>query len=399
MIQSTNGSAQPQTQADWTDVDHTGPGTLAGRYLRMFWQPIYRSQDLDHGRAKPLRIMSEDFTLYRGEASPVPLPDGEATLPPPLPHLLAFRCAHRGTQLSAGWVEGDDLRCFYHGWKYDATGQCIEQPAEPEPFCQRIKIRVYPVEEYLGLIFVYLGDGEPPPFPRYPLFEEDGVRTATTYRRDCNYYNSIENGVDPVHVAFVHRVSAFTDNGLIDLPHVFGEETDYGVATHAQRPGGAVRTTHHMMPNILHIKGSPDDSETGWTDQIAWRIPIDDEHHVSYGIVLQHVEGEAAERLRQRPGRGADVSATVNEIAGDIMTGKIHVDEIGKPPYIVGVQDTIAQVGQGTLADRLHEHLGRSDVVISLIRRVWARELQALAEDRPLKRWALPERVEATIGV
>ena len=109
---------------DWTDFDHTGPGTLAGRYLRLFWQPVFIGTDLPAGRAKPIRIMSEDFTLYRGES-------GQA-------HCVAFRCAHRGTQLSTGWVEGDEIRCFYHGWKYDGTGQCTEQPAEPEPFCRRI---------------------------------------------------------------------------------------------------------------------------------------------------------------------------------------------------------------------------------------------------------------------
>ena len=70
----------------WNDFVHTGPGTLAGRYLRTFWQPIYRAEDLPSGRTMPIRIMSDDLTLYRGES-------GE-------PHLVAFRCAHRSTQLS-----------------------------------------------------------------------------------------------------------------------------------------------------------------------------------------------------------------------------------------------------------------------------------------------------------
>src|SRR6478672_7692047 len=68
------------------DFVHTGPGTLAGRYLRMFWQPVYRAQDLAAGRAVPIQIMSEHLTLYRGESG--------------APHLVDFRCAHRGTQLS-----------------------------------------------------------------------------------------------------------------------------------------------------------------------------------------------------------------------------------------------------------------------------------------------------------
>src|SRR4029077_8389338 len=159
-----NGTAHEQ--APWLDFVHTGPATLAGRWLRTFWQPVYRSQDLAPGRSIPIRIMNEDLTLYRGEG-------GE-------PHLLAFRCAHRGTQLSTGWVEGDDLRCFYHGWKYDGNGQCIEQPAEPEPFCNRIKIRAYPTQEYLGLIFAYLGEGQAPPMRRFPDFEREGVLEAGT---------------------------------------------------------------------------------------------------------------------------------------------------------------------------------------------------------------------------
>src|SRR6266545_5276290 len=133
--------AQPQIDsngrdsADWADFVHTGPGTLAGQYLRRFWQPVFRSQDLKPGKAMPIRIMSEDLTLYRGQT-------GTA-------RTLAFRCAHRGTQLSTGWVEGENLRCRYHGWVYEGSGQCVEQPAEPEPFCQKIRIRGYPVEEYL----------------------------------------------------------------------------------------------------------------------------------------------------------------------------------------------------------------------------------------------------------
>ena len=119
-----------------SDFARTGPGALAGRFMRSFWQPVSRARDLAPGRTKPLRVMSEDFTLYSGES-------GAA-------HLVAFRCAHRGTQLSTGWVEGDELRCFYHGWKYGPDGQCTEQPAEPEPFCQRILIKSYAVQEYSG---------------------------------------------------------------------------------------------------------------------------------------------------------------------------------------------------------------------------------------------------------
>ena len=173
------------------DFVRTAPGTLAGRYLRMFWQPIYVTQDLAQGRTVPIRIMSEDFTLYRGESG--------------VAHLVVARCPHRGTQLSTGWVEGDCIRCRYHGWKFDGTGQCIEQPGEEEAFAAKVRVRSYPVEEYIGLIFAYLGEGEPPPLRRYPDFEGDGVLEAfTTGIWPCNYFNVLDNACDLGHVTYTH---------------------------------------------------------------------------------------------------------------------------------------------------------------------------------------------------
>ena len=124
---------------DATDFVHTGPATLAGRYMRKFWQPVYLSERLKEGQAAPIRIMSEEFTLYRGASG--------------APYVVGFRCAHRGTQLSIGWVEGECIRCFYHGWKYDGTGQCVEQPAEDESFASKVRIRSYPTQDYLGTCF------------------------------------------------------------------------------------------------------------------------------------------------------------------------------------------------------------------------------------------------------
>src|SRR5947207_358425 len=154
------------------ELARVGPGTLAGRFLRGFWQPVYLADDVRPGRAVPLRILGEDFTLYRGEGGP---------------HVVAFRCAHRGTQLSTGWVEGDCIRCFYHGWKYDANGQCVEQPAEDPSFPPKVKVPSYPTEEYLGLVFAYLGEGEPPGLPRYPDLEAPGVLASSYYVRHSNY--------------------------------------------------------------------------------------------------------------------------------------------------------------------------------------------------------------------
>src|SRR5450631_3790564 len=124
------------------DFISTAPGTPAGIYLRKFWNPIYHAVDLKIGRPVPLRVMSENFTLYRGETG--------------LAFLVEARCPHRGTQLSIGRVEGNAVRCFYHGWKFESDGRCSEQPAEESRFCDKVSIRTWPVREHLGLVFAFL---------------------------------------------------------------------------------------------------------------------------------------------------------------------------------------------------------------------------------------------------
>ena len=380
-------------KADYTDFHHTGPGTLAGRYMRRFWQPVYVAADLPPGHARPIRVMSEDCTLYRGEGGTV--------------HLLDFRCAHRGTQLSTGWVEGDCIRCFYHGWKYDGAGQCVEQPAEEASFARKVQIRSYPTEEYLGLVFAYLGEAEgddtealrPPPLPRYRELEQEGVLDVSTYTRLCNYFNNLENGPDPVHLAFVHRASGFTDNGLVGVPRVEAEESDWGLTVRATRPGGGVRVTQFGLPNLGHIKSSPDYPGGPWQDALSWRVPVDDDHHRSFNANLTHVTGEAAAQYRERRrARPTGTGPSVAELAAAVLRGDLRIDDLKDHPGIVGVQDTVAQVGQGVIADHEHERLGRSDAGVILLRKLWARELQALAEGRPLKQWTW-EGAGATSGV
>ena len=123
----------------YSDFAHIGPGTLAGRFLRHFWQPVYIGSELKPGEPKRIQMLGEYFTLYRGETG--------------VAHVLEDRCPHRQTSLALGWVEGDCIRCFYHGWKFDGDGQCVEQPAEKANFANKVKARTYPTQEYLGLIF------------------------------------------------------------------------------------------------------------------------------------------------------------------------------------------------------------------------------------------------------
>jgi 5,5'-dehydrodivanillate O-demethylase len=368
------------------DFDRVGPGTLAGRYLRRFWHPVYRGGDLPGGHAVPVRVMDEDYTLYRGE-------DGA-------PHLIAPRCAHRGTRLSTGWVEGDCIRCFYHGWKYDGTGQCVEMPAEDPTFPAKVKIRGYPTEEYLGLVFAYLGEGAAPPLPRYPELEDHGLLAVHRYTWPCSFFNSYENVCDPLHITFVHRTSIFTEHSLRGLVQTSGDETDYGMVIHATRPNGRTRTTHLLMPTAQYFKQAPyEPEETEWSEFVSWRTPVDDGEFTHFSANLLHVPSDAAGRIRERRAEQARHSVEPKALGAAVISGQRRVQDLAEATNLVQVQDYVAQVGQGALPDRQRDRLGRSDVLVIALRRIWERELRALAEGRPLKRWQRAGRLVATSGV
>jgi len=334
--------SRKRARADWQDFVHTGPGKLAGSYLRTFWQPVGRAQDLEAGRARPIRIMGEDFTLYRGQTG--------------TPHVLAFRCAHRGTQLTAGWVEGDDLRCYYHGWKYDSGGHCLEQPGEPEPFCQKIRIRACPTQEYIGLIFAYFGEGNPPPMPRYGEIENGQGLLENWYEEwPVNYFNRLENAPDTVHVPFVH----YQLGGRENLPRrLEARETEYGLELSSPGPGRQRLRFH--MPNMNYFYSPPKERslETGARPAFMWRVPVDDENHLVFGAQRVQVFGEAVETYveRRHAAERLQEEAPMVEVAQAVLAGKVTTDHIVKTRWwdINSVQDMVTLLGQGSVADREH---------------------------------------------
>ncbi|MBM2809689.1 MAG: hypothetical protein HW416_448 [Chloroflexi bacterium] len=379
-------------EADYMDLEHTGPGTLAGRYLRTFWQPVFRSKDLGPGRTSPIQILNEKLTLFRGEG-------GEA-------HLIAFRCAHRGSQLSVGWVEGDALHCRYHGWAYDGSGRCVEQPGEDEAFKDRVRIQSYPCEEYLGLIFAYLGEGSPPSLRRFEDFERPGVLEAGVPEIwPCNYFNRIDN--DPAHVPFTHRESTLRTSGRLPggARNLTAEETEFGVMSTVSSPGRPGFYVHFHMPNInqtrsvVRVEGSIEDARNLYVDRLFWRLPIDDDNCISYVVDLVPLTGEAGEAYRERRRQSEEAAGpSPNELAAAILRGDLRVEDVDPSISmykLFWIEDYMTQVGQGSMAGRPPEHLARADATVSLKRRVWQRELKALSEGRPLKQWTDPPGLAA----
>jgi 5,5'-dehydrodivanillate O-demethylase len=380
---------------DYEDFDHTGPDTLMGRWLRLFWHPVLRSEDVPVGWPKPVRLMNEDFTVYRGVSGQI--------------YVTEPKCPHRRTQLSIGWVEGETISCRFHGWKFDgATGQCVGQPAEPKPFCQNVKLRTYPVKEYCGLIFIYVGEGDAPPFPRYESLEApDAVLQVYVNYHDYNYFANREN--DPLHAPFTHRtISGGAFDGLGAVGVVKSEETPWGYSGHVEMADGTRMTLQYGMPLINNIPGGAAvgaDAEMGvWTEHVSWKLPVDDTHGMQLLIFAAHVPPENRERYIQRQAEkqakqaaaaAARKRPSIRETAEAVLAGKIRIDDIGPddvdPPGLglVMVQDWITQAGQGIIQeDRRKEKLGASDATVVMNRRLLRRELLALKEGRPLKQWS-----------
>ena len=364
---------------DFSEVVHTGPGTLAGRYLRMFWQPVCCSYELSVGQALPIRIMGEDFTLYRGDSG--------------IPYVIAPRCAHRGTQLSAGWVEGECIRCFYHGWKYDGTGQCVEQPAEDHAFAEKVRLAGYSVKEYIGLIFAYVGEGDPPPFPRYPILESTDISLDVAgLRRICNYFNNIDNSLDNAHVRFVHRRhrDAAQDRVVLGDPIISVEESEWGIKRYVKYPDGKDLTFFFGMPNINFINGQVVDPVIKRADVLVFKVPVDDENHIHFEVrAIALTDERGREWIEERRKLRAKAERDRPELVRAILAGKLRLSDVD-PNRIdfVMLEDEVAQTGQGTIATRSNEHLGRSDRGVFLLRKIWERELRNLAEGRPIKQWS-----------
>jgi 5,5'-dehydrodivanillate O-demethylase oxygenase subunit len=374
MTTSIDSNRELDRIVEQLDFVHTGPGTLAGRYLRRYWQPIYLSDKLAKATIVPIRILGEDLALYRGES-------GKA-------HVVANECRHRLTRLSTGWVEGDTIRCRYHGWRYDESGQCVEQPAEPKPFCASVqKLASYPTHEAHGFIFAYLGEGEAPAFRPLPGLE-DGAREDWTVCPSvemipCNYFQSAENIMDDVHVNFSHRGHLVNTTSRPYVPtKVTARETPFGL-THFLDRGERTDRLHFIMPNrcfLAHPLRSARDNKPFWFKALFWYVPIDDESHLHFLIMVYHT------KRRERP-----EGTPVHEEIQAILAGRKSWEAVANHPNIIRIQDGVAICGQGKIEDRTRERLGTSDAAVILLRRLWKRELGLLAAGRPVTQFGAPD--------
>ena len=302
------GDAEEGTERS---ADETGPGTPMGRMFRSYWIPALLADELPENDCPPVRVklLSERLLAFRDT-------DGRYGL-------MDEFCAHRGVSLWFGRNEECGLRCPYHGWKYDVTGQCIEVPSEPEAsgFAQKIKLQSYPLVERGGVLWTYMGPPE-----RAAAAAGVGIHHRAAARRrsrasgcrNRNWLQAMEGGIDSSHVSFLHRGDLNSDPlfkgakgnqyNLNDARPVFEVvESPGGLYIGARRnaEGGHYywRITQWVMPSFTMIAPRGNHSVHGH----FW-IPIDDENCWAWSFDYHPIrELSRAELAAMRDGKGIHV--------------------------------------------------------------------------------------------
>ena len=381
-------------------VTRTGKGSPAGELMRRYWQPAALVDEIAGDRPiRPARLFGEDLVLFKDEQGRY--------------GSIGRNCPHRGTDLAYGRLEDGGLRCPFHGWLFDVAGKCLETPAEPPESNLRANIRhkAYPVVEKSGILFAYLGPGEPPAFPDFDCFIAPSTHTfAFKGLIECNWLQSLEVGVDPVHTSFLHRffqdddpsqsygkvfrdVTRDSDMPMSRImreftrPQIEVEQTEYGFRIVTLRriseKSTHVRVTNLVFPNAFVIPMSREMTIT------QWHVPVDDEKHFWYAIFTSFgapVNKDEMRRQRLRlyqlpdyvPNRNRrnDWGFDPHEQEHETFTG-MGAD--------INVHDQWACESMGAIQDRTQEHLGTSDKAIVAYRKLLRSALEQSGRgERPI---------------
>jgi 5,5'-dehydrodivanillate O-demethylase len=345
-------------------LTRVGKGTPMGELMRRYWHPIAATAELGERPTKAVRLLGEDLVLYK---------DRSGTY-----GLLGKLCPHRRVDLSYGIPEEHGLRCMYHGWLYDETGQCIEQPFEetvhPDGrFKEKVRVNAYPVEELGGLLFAYLGPQPAPLLPRWEqLTWQNAVHEICISELPCNWLQCQENSLDPVHNEWLHGyMGNVVRSGVHELSPGRGTHLkigfdifEHGIIKRRVEQGYTEedddwKEGHPIMfPNILLVGDE-------MKSTFQFRVPVDDEHtyHVSYYT------------WRAAPGATAPTQ--------DVVPYRYVPLKDENDRYIVDIlfnQDYMAWVTQGSTARRDLEKLGESDKGIIMFRKLLREQAEVVAD-------------------
>ena len=380
-------------------ITQVGPGTPGGELLRRYWQPVALLDEfnpaLDPAMAvrpvKAVRVLGQDFVLFRNAEGAFGLLDRD--------------CPHRGADLAFGRNEGDGLRCPFHGWKFDVSGQCTETPAEPagSTLCTRIRQRSYPLIEKAGALFGWFGPegSTPPPFPALDCFEAPATHSFVFKGLwHCNWLQAFEVGIDPAHASYLHRF--FHDASLDDSygkqfrgasvgevggerwpmtkvmrefgqPEISFTQQPYGLQLTALRPMTEalthVRVTNAVFPQTFVIPLS----ETMTITQM--HVPVDDTRNHWFAFFTSFDQPVDKDTMRNQRLAAVTLPDYIPKSGRHNQWG-FNAEEQQNRTYLgmgeddINVHDQWACESMGAIQDRTREHLGTTDKVIMANRRM-----------------------------
>ena len=373
-------------------ITRVGPGTPMGEVMRRYWIPVLLDWELPGPDCDPVRlkVLGELLVAFRDTSGRI--------------GILADACAHRRVSLYFGRNEENGLRCVYHGWKYDVTGQCVDMPSEPETsnFKSKVKTPAYPTVEAGNVIWAYFGpkDRVPPP----PHFEWTSVpdthRGVTKVLQESNWLQALEGGIDTSHSSFLHNNDLSDDSRLRSrstAPIVEVERTSYGYTYSSQRvlsaeEGKYVRTYHYVMP-FHQLRGGQTRPSGGYfmpkSSGHCW-VPVDDENTMVFNWTYTWGDEPLSEPLRALRGSGNEMHVDIDPSNGfrsyrnrdnDWMLDR-QMQRTQNFTGIVGVntQDRALQVTMGAIADRSLEKLGTTDRAIIEARKLLLQATATVAD-------------------
>ncbi|MBV9120066.1 MAG: Rieske 2Fe-2S domain-containing protein [Chloroflexi bacterium] len=346
------------THAENERLTRVGPGEPAGELLRRYWMPIGPATELSDERpTRFVRLLGEDLVLFRDKRGRV--------------GLLADHCAHRGASLCYGRVEERGISCAYHGWLYDTEGNILETPPERNDAIMRsVRQRAYPVRRFLGMYWAYLGPAPAPEIPRYDVWcRTDGRRRIVIHPQlDCNWFQAMENSVDPAHLQILHQEhigaagpAVNTTRGFTDDVASFDFRLEwFGIVKRREYVNGQADEHPLLFPNILR---------QGSSTQI--RVPIDDTHTAHIHVAFDPSPDGSTIDQGDPPVEYLD---PYKEPASQVHPAARYRTDT------VLAQDHMAWETQGAIADRTTEHLSYSDRGIHLLRSLMFEQIERVRQ-------------------
>jgi len=337
--------------------------------MRRYWQPVAMSSELGE-LPVAVRVLGEDLVLFRDKSGRV--------------GLLDRHCCHRGTSLEFGIVEDRGIRCCYHSWKFDIDGRILETPGEPahSKIKQTVFQGAYPVLEFAGLVFAYMGPPElKPEFPYYDVFDlPDDKMVAYSLTYPCNWLQIVDNVMDPAHGVFLHTRISFEHFAPAwgELPVTEFRESPLGMVYITSRRVADlvwVRMNDIILPNLAQAGAiwEAGDRAKAFTRAglTRWTVPIDDIHSLVIGV--RHFN----DGVNDPQGRHNEAECGKEKVDFVGQTGEQPYEERQRIPG-----DFDAQTSQRPIAIHALEHLGTTDRGVSMLRRVVRNGIRAVATGR-----------------